>query len=569
MPGTTRHLTARFALALTLLASLLAFPRVADAALSWGSYTTGYYVPLDPVRIVDTRAPGEFEFKRLPGNVVRVKVTGRPGVASDAVAAVVNITMIRPTAKGNVVAYPAATPAPATSNVNADAPGRVIANMAHVKLNSKGYIDLKSNVSTGLVVDLIGVYRRTSEPVAAGRMVVRPRGTFRAYDSRISAGPMRRESTRTIDLSAAGIPATASAVVIAFTAVKGWNSGFFTVFPASSRTVPETSTLNLDTAGQTRAAQAIVRLDGSPRVKVFSKAGGDVIVDVVGWYTGDGDAVSENGLFLPLSTPRRALDTRTLRSLPAWAGSTFEFVDGSILSNVAAVAANITATQPWQNGYITAYAARTRRPTSSNLNLTSWPQTIANHAVIPMSTKGGAVYTYAGAHMLVDIAGLFTGTPTPAKYERAPRNPDFRRNKAVAVSIPELGKFLPVAHGTSGTLDAIADRGLATTFSDLADVAAPGNMMIFAHRTSAGGPFRYINTLDPGDTFSVIGSDGNSYNYLVIGEGVTSPSYWNIYGLAAPFGPVTAQLVACSRADGSPTSLSYRVVVTGRLISVT
>ena len=45
------------------------------------------------------------------------------------------------------------------------------------------------------------------------------------------------------------------------------------------------------------------------------------------------------------------------------------------------------------------------------------------------------------------------------------------------------------------------------------------------------------------DTFSLIGADGHSYNYLVMSENVASPSYWNIYGLAAPYGPVTAQLV--------------------------
>ncbi|MEY2754962.1 MAG: hypothetical protein RJB65_1320, partial [Actinomycetota bacterium] len=355
--------------------------------------------------------------------------------------------------------------------------------------------------------------------------------------------------------------------------VKGKDRGFFTAYSAASTTPPVPSTVNIDTPGQTRAAQAIVKLSGSPRIKVYSKAGGDVLVDVVGWYTGATDAVDDNGLFLPLPAPRRALDTRSLRSVAPWAGSTYEFVDGVDTSRydggVAAVAANITVTQPWQNGYITAYAARTKRPTSSNLNVTSWPQTIANHAVVPMSTRGGAVYTYAGAHMIVDIAGLFTGTPRTTTRSTPVPNPNYARNKAVAVSIPKLGKFLPIVHGTSGTLTAIADRGVGASFSDLADVAAPGNLMVFAHRTDAGGPFRYINDLAPGDSFSLIGADGNSYNYVVMSENVTAPSYWNIYGLATLYPPITAQLIACSKADGSPTSLSYRLVITGRLVSIT
>ena len=75
-------------------------PRTASATLSWGSWTTGYFVPVEPTRLVDTRTPGSFDFKRLPGNVVRVKVTsqelsgGTGRVPTDAVAAVVNITKI-------------------------------------------------------------------------------------------------------------------------------------------------------------------------------------------------------------------------------------------------------------------------------------------------------------------------------------------------------------------------------------------------------------------------------------------------------------------------------------------
>ncbi|MEN9823340.1 MAG: Sortase domain, partial [Actinomycetota bacterium] len=92
---------------------------------------------------------------------------------------------------------------------------------------------------------------------------------------------------------------------------------------------------------------------------------------------------------------------------------------------------------------------------------------------------------------------------------------------------------------------------------------------VFAHRTDAGGPFRYIDQMAPGDSFSLIGADGRSYNYVVMSENVTVPSYWNIYGLATLYPPITAQLIACSKADGSPTSLSYRLVITGRLVSIT
>ena len=88
------------------------------------------------------------------------------------------------------------------------------------------------------------------------------------------------------------------------------------------------------------------------------------------------------------------------------------------------------------------------------------------------------------------------------------------------------------------------------------------------HRTTHGGIFRYINGLKPGDSFSLIGADGHYYNYRVYSTTVTAPYYTTISNIAAGFPPVTAQLVACSKLDGTPTSTSWRIVVTGRLVSV-
>ncbi len=134
------------------------------------------------------------------------------------------------------------------------------------------------------------------------------------------------------------------------------------------------------------------------------------------------------------------------------------------------------------------------------------------------------------------------------------------------MSIPKLGIFIGVLAGTN--LNAIADKNLAAAFSDIDSVASPGNLMLFGHRTAKSAPFRYINNLKLGDTFAIVGSDGHWYNYEVVHVGVSSPDYSAIESFASSFGPITAQLVACSKKDGSTTSLSYRIVVTGRLVSV-
>ena len=92
--------------------------------------------------------------------------------------------------------------------------------------------------------------------------------------------------------------------------------------------------------------------------------------------------------------------------------------------------------------------------------------------------------------------------------------------------------------------------------------------MLFGHRTSGKAPFRYLDQFAVNETFTIIGSDLHKYVYLVVRRDVVRPDYTTITALATPYGPLTAQLVACSRADGTPTSLYYRIVITGRLIKV-
>ena len=74
----------------------------------------------------------------------------------------------------------------------------------------------------------------------------------------------------------------------------------------------ETSNLNVNGPGQTRAAAAVVKVTtvGAVRgFKVWSYGGGHVIVDVAGYYTGSSSANASDGLFVPM-VPQRILDTR-------------------------------------------------------------------------------------------------------------------------------------------------------------------------------------------------------------------------------------------------------------------
>ncbi len=539
-------------------------PPFAAAAVPAGA---SKYVAVAPLRLADSRpsSSGYGGFSNVSSDTIRVSIIGRTGVPSNATAAVLNVTIAGSSSWSYATVFPGAASLPNSSSLNADAPGRVIANLVHVKIGADGAANIYRSAAMGLVVDLVGVYVPVSAASKDGRLVTRPAGALRVLDTRNSR-PINATETFSVDVSAAGVPTTASAVVVNLTAVNA-DAGFWSAFPAD-QAFSGTSTLNLDTWPQTRAAQAIVNLVGNNRFNVYAERGGHLLVDVVGYFTGLAEpTTSTDGLYVP-SAPARVFDSRAFRTLTPWSGSTYEFSpgDGGGLS-VAAAVLNITATLPWAPGFVTAYPAGVSRPNSSNVNVSAVPQTIANHSIVRVSSgRGVALYTDGGAHLIADVAGWYLGTPSVATQPK-PANPIYEPNAAAAVYVPKIGVYVAIKAG-GGSLDSIADRGYAATWSDINTVAAPGNLMLFGHRTTGSAPFRYLNSMSVGDEFIIVGSDGHQYHYQVMDIGIATPSYSRIQALANPYGPVTAQLVACSKPDGTATSTAYRIIVTGRLTSV-
>jgi LPXTG-site transpeptidase (sortase) family protein len=548
------------ALAVLFLAGAIGIvPAGAPASASVPPGLTSY-VSVTPQRLADTR-PGEPTangFTRINANTIRVQVAGRAGVASNARAAVLNIVGLNNWSPGFVTVYPAGATRPTASNLNLDAPLRVIANMVTVKLGS-GAVDIFTQVPMDIAVDVSGAYVPATTAVSAGRFVPHPLGAKRVVDTRDTATPLAARSSRTVDLSVAGVPASASAVVVNLTAVEG-APGFWSAYP-SGISWPGTSTLNLDGLFQIRPGQAIVQLPTASRsLQVYSHNGGHFIVDVAGWFTGATDAAGTAGMFLP-SDPRRVLDTRWTRVLAPFGGSTFETLAGNATSASAAVI-NLTGTESWNAGFLTLYPAGQNRPLASNLNFIQAGQTIANHAIVSLATRGFALYTQNGAHMIADVAGWFIGTPSASSLPPAP-NPAYNPAPAAWVTMPELGKVVPIASGDD--LDLLADAGYAATWPGEVNVPQPGNRMLFGHRTVGAAPFRNIHLLTAGDLFVVTDVLGRQFTYIVTRQDTVLPSYTAIEALAAGQGVSTAQLVACT----PPGSVKYRIVVTGILVAAT
>lgn len=431
-------------LLVALLASLLP---VAPAAGSLPTLTD-HYVPVGPLRLADTRTG--VGFARLAEGHLRVPVPAPDVVPTGTRSVVVTVTVNR-TSGPLVATVNAAGRSEVHGTVNATEAGQTIANTMVVRLGAGG-VDVRLSAPAEVVVDVSGAFVE-SGPVAAGRFV--PLTPRRVLDTRSEPSTPSREILVPLP---AGVPADATALAVNVTAAGPNRPGYLTLHPAGE-TAPFASHLNTDRPAQTRAAAAIVPV--SPEgLGLVVAMGGHVVVDVTGWFTGPSAPVSTDGLFVGHSVAR-VLDTRsTTPPTPIWPGGTLELD----LGVASAFVVNLTATRPLGNGYVTAYPAGTVRPHVSSVNVSPRSRTVANLAVVPASTRGLALYSPSGTHVVVDVVGWFLGAPVPATLPPAPNEPPPAppeppaRPRRVSLVGDSLVAGLPGAY-----VDALAARGVEVT----------------------------------------------------------------------------------------------------------
>ncbi len=342
---------------------------------------------------------------------MRLAVTGRCGVAADGTAASITVTATAAAGSGFVTAYPAGSPRPEASNVNFTT-GSTIANSAVIAMSPDGAIELYVSASVHLVVDVAGVFVPAGGPVSAGRFVAT--APARLLDTRATG--LRGSDDLVVPLPP-GIPADATAVAISVTIVDASQTSYLTVHPVGAPR-PTASVVNSDDLHPTRAVTVLTPVSPSGFV-VHRSAITDVLVDISGWFTGPSAEPGVDGLFVS-EPPRRAWDSRATND-PVHTEGTVE--RQLVAAPAAAVVVNVTAIDSTEPGYVSAFPAGTARPEVSMLNV-AWRTPVAGMTVVGTSERGVAFYSSMGAHMAVDVAGSFTGTPavatTPTPTNAAP-----------------------------------------------------------------------------------------------------------------------------------------------------
>ncbi|HEX9003298.1 MAG TPA: choice-of-anchor Q domain-containing protein [Blastocatellia bacterium] len=248
----------------------------------------------------------------------------------------------------------------------------------------------------------------------------------------LAANSTRTQAART---ACSTIPANATAIIGSITVVPS-GPGFLTLFP-SDATQPTVANSNFN-AGEVTNNFFTVGLGADGAFKIFTSASTQVIIDLTGYYA----PPSPSGLYYhPLPAPVRLVQT--------FPGQTGCFANGSqqlqgtnnpnanpaldltvdgrgaglpspcnsIPGDAVVLVGNATTVfpqAPFGFGYLTIYPSDAARPTVASSNYGSGD--IING---PFAVKLGAdgkfkVYTFSTTHLVIDISGYYSASPTDA-----------------------------------------------------------------------------------------------------------------------------------------------------------
>ena len=419
------------------------------------------YVPITPMRVLDTRESDALQPKKaLKLNPIDTAVSAAivaKGIDPAKVEAVaINVTAIDTLGPGFLTAWPTGSVQPNVSSLNYQTAGSVVPNLAIVPLGAGGMISIYSLSGTDLSVDVQGVFER-ADSSADGRFI--PIVPDRAIDTRERA-PIGAGKSIVVDLTGQ-IPPTASAAVLNIAVTETAGPGYLTVWADGEVRPNPAANLNYPTANYTVANSVITGVTAG-KVRIFSLAGSDVIVDVVGYMTGTRAPKTSEGLYVPL-LPQRLADSRSNKAPCRSQGIGAERTDSLVVAGeldvpttgVSAVTMNLTMTNTLQAGFLEAFPFATKRPEPySSVNAVRSDQTVGNHAVVALNAGKIDLFSSHGTDFVADITGYFldrTGTPPTAAA--AATEPTPQTENSCAIPIPRANnnyEYLQAAGQDSG-----------------------------------------------------------------------------------------------------------------------
>jgi hypothetical protein len=226
---------------------------------------------------------------RLADDVLQPGRTRRVHVGPGTTAVAINLAATESATAGYVTAYPCDAAFPATSNLNFAA-GETLSNFAQIAVSTSGDLCVRSNVTTHVVIDLVGRFSRSADG-----WWYRATSPTRLADSRdgigMPVGPITRFVFGAPAVSAnsrpalTAVPGTARALVVTAAAVDPRADGWLTVAPCDESTAYGTVALNTS-AGRTTANVSVVAtpMTSGRDVCMYSMMPSHHLLDLSGWY---------------------------------------------------------------------------------------------------------------------------------------------------------------------------------------------------------------------------------------------------------------------------------------------
>jgi hypothetical protein len=382
---------------------------------------TSTFHPVDPIRLLDTRAGNGLSGRLTVGVPRTFQITGRGGASNiplGATAVTANVTVVHSTAAGSVYLGPAEIASPTTATINFNR-NDVIASGATIAISSTGTMSATLTAASGttdLLLDVTGYF----SPDASGD-TYHTMTPVRLLDTRIGNGlkkaKLKAKAPVTFTVRGrGGVPSNAVAVTGNLTVTNATATWAVYIGPSALKS-PATSTINF-VKGQTRANSLTVALSSKGTLSATYLASGgattDLVFDVTGFYTAD----QSGAKFVPLTTPTYVLDTRSgigsLGKLVAYTPRTFPVRGLTVPANATAISGIMSVynqTSTWAV-FVGPYAVT--KPTTSALNFVRTDNCSNGFTVALNPSDGSLSVTYmSGAGNTTNVVIVATGYFVP------------------------------------------------------------------------------------------------------------------------------------------------------------
>jgi hypothetical protein len=332
-------------------------------------------LPIGPRRVLDTRhmPPGRVG----AGHTIEVDVS--KFVPADATAVAAYITAVAPSDNGYLSAQPCGR-APTSSFTNySRGVNRGAVTITPVSTDKRFCVF--TSATAHIVIDLQAAF------VSDGLRFTPEATPKRLRDTRTST------AQRHLEIAA---PPGADAVAVNITAVRAAGSGYATVHPCQTP-VPTAANVNY-LAGEVVASAAIVPVSPSGTICVDTSSLVDLVIDLTGAFTTDGDLG-----FVPV-VPTRMLDTR--QAIGGWKPihGRGQVIEARVAPPQAqAVTGTMTLVAPLRTSYLQAWGCG-GRVENSNVNALAGA-VLANFVTTGTASGELCIFAIEAGHTLFDTTG--------------------------------------------------------------------------------------------------------------------------------------------------------------------